>query len=1270
MKHLTRLSLLLTLASLAPLPAMERDRQDRRPTLREEEEGRSHQGRKAQEPEGDDATARRQAMKEWFGEWTPEYRQFVMDAAAREREVNGSLIPGSGHFMPVKVAGNNWTNIGPTNADSETNGSTLYVRDSGRPVTILVDPTDANIIYNATAGGGVWKTTNGGSTWTAITESLGSLSCGYLAMDPSNHNTLYLGLGDAFDGTGIGLFKSTNGGSTWSSAVYLGSSSSINHIGVSSSDPNVVLVATDLGLFRSTNGGTSFSPITLGTTSNPLAWSIAKGTGTNWAITVTTGTDSTSGSYNGVKVFYSTDDGATWTASTGFAATGGRTSLASSPSNGQIMFAMVASDTDTTGKDLQQLYRSSNGGQTWTSLGLTATKKYSNTNTESSYVNKILNGQGWYNHFIAVDPSDNTSNTVWIGGALLACKITSALGTPVYTQMTNWLAQYSLPYVHADFHAGTFDQNGTLYVGTDGGLFKRTSSANNTWTSDLNIGITSHLIYSVGSSANNTSAVIGGFQDNGTRVRSGSTSTFNQQIGGDGFGSHIHATDATKMLGSLYYTRVYKSTNSGSTFSSASSGITESNNSSSAPFTTRITPFTGDATGNTVLTHVNTKVYKSTDYAATWSALGTSGLLVSSGAASASGSIRNVGVAKSAASAATVGVVCSGGRVYVTTNGGTSWVEKAGLEAGATTMPGSGGFLSNISFSPQDSTVIYVCSVNASSTANHVWKSTNGGTSWSALDGSAGASNGFPFGVPVNTVVEDPNDNQTVYAGTHLGVYRSTNGGATWSRFGASLPLVNVTDFYISPTSNLMRISTFGRGFWEFNTNTATVAASIATPASDVTVDSGQSVVFSGSASDADPASTLTYGWTFGDGGSDTGTSTSHSWVNNTGSDQVYTVTFTATGSTGGIGTATRSITVHTADAAAPTVSGTVTGQKGNITFNATASDNVGVSKVEFYVDGTLKGTDTTSPFSLALDSTTLTDGAHNLVLKAYDAANNVGTSATVPFSTDNTPPTLTVGESGTSGTLTFTANANDNIGVTQVTYYVDGTGWRTSYKAPFTAALSATYLSNGSHTLQGRAWDAAGNLVISPSVSFSVNNGPDAIPPTISVSESGTSGTLSLLATTSDNIGVVHVNYYIDGILWRQSTVPPFTCTLPSSALMSGSHSLVGKAFDNAGNTTSSAAYPFTVDNGVDTVPPTISIGAAVSSGNVNFTSTVGDNRGVVKVTYVVDGVAWRSSYWYNWSAVMPASNLSSGSHTVVGRVWDLVGNMTTSAPVVLNIP
>jgi Bacterial Ig domain len=93
---------------------------------------------------------------------------------------------------------------------------------------------------------------------------------------------------------------------------------------------------------------------------------------------------------------------------------------------------------------------------------------------------------------------------------------------------------------------------------------------------------------------------------------------------------------------------------------------------------------------------------------------------------------------------------------------------------------------------------------------------------------------------------------------------------------------------------------------------------------------------------------------------------------------------------------------VQGGDTTPPTVSATVSGSSGTITFNASAADNVGVSKVEFWLDGVLKDTVTASPYTLAVNSTLLANGSHNLVAKAYDAAGNTTTSAAVSFNVSN----------------------------------------------------------------------------------------------------------------------------------------------------------------------------------------------------------------------------------------------------------------------------
>jgi photosystem II stability/assembly factor-like uncharacterized protein len=750
--------------------------------------------------DADSATLRRDAVENWYNEaagdptartgmWTAEYRRFMLTAAAGEKARWGELVTKA----DGTTSGPHWVNLGPTRADSTQNGSSiLHVTDSGRLRSIVVDPADPRRLFIATAGGGVWRSTDAGANWKALTDSLGSLACGALALDPTDLDTLYLGLGDPFDGTGIGLVKTTDGGETWSDPVYLGDSTVTTQVVVAPSEPNVVIATTNHGIFRSTDAGANWGLVSLDTghpTSTPYAWSITQTGRTSFAASLVAAPEVQKTGTTDGQVWVTADDGATWSKATGLSATAGvgRITVAASPSEPNVVWAVAAVPFPSSNADLADIFKSTDGGAHWTARNV-AKKKFKNGGHEA--VNTVFNGQAWYDQLVLVDPSD--SNTVYFGGAEYLGKTDD--GGSTFHEVTSWLALHKLPYVHSDFHAGAFDGAGGMYVGTDGGLFY-SADTGKTWTDALNVGITTHLIYSVSSSTQDRNAVVGGFQDNGTRVRAGATSTFNQYIGGDGIGTAMSANDAKVVLGSLYYDRIYKSADGGLTYKDASTGIAEANDSTNAPFLTRILRWGGSPAGQDVVyTFSNIKVYVSPDFADHWSALGTTGL-------PADIYIRNFNVA--AASQDHVGIVASGGRVFVSSDGGASWT------AGGV-PPNNDKSLSWIHFDAADPTVVYLASVAPNAKAAHLWKSTDGGASWTALDGT-----GLPAGVPVNLIKDDPSRPGVLYAATHLGVYRSDDAGASWARYGAGMPLVNVTDLYIAPDGSLVRAATFGRGFWE-----------------------------------------------------------------------------------------------------------------------------------------------------------------------------------------------------------------------------------------------------------------------------------------------------------------------------------------------------------------------------------------------------------------------------------------------------------------------
>ncbi|WLT32521.1 Ig-like domain-containing protein [Geothrix sp. PMB-07] len=355
------------------------------------------------------------------------------------------------------------------------------------------------------------------------------------------------------------------------------------------------------------------------------------------------------------------------------------------------------------------------------------------------------------------------------------------------------------------------------------------------------------------------------------------------------------------------------------------------------------------------------------------------------------------------------------------------------------------------------------------------------------------------------------------------------------------------------------------------------------------------------------------------------------------------------------------------ADTTAPMVSASATGTSGTVTFSATATDNVGVTRVDYYVDGVIKGSATASPYTFAFVSTALANGSHSLVAKAYDAAGNVGTSSTVAFTLNNdfTAPTVAAKVTGTSGTLTFSATAADNVGVTRVDYYVDGVLKGSATASPYTFAFVSTALANGSHSLVAKAYDAAGNVGTSTSVAFTLNN--DLTAPNVVAKVTGTSGTLTFSATATDNVGVIRVDYYVDGALKGSSTVSPYNVTFLSTTLTDGNHSLVAKAYDAAGNVGTSATLTFATKN--DITAPTVVAKVTGTSGTLSFSATATDNVGVTRVDYYVDGVLKGSATASPYAFAFVSTVLANGSHSLVAKAYDASGNVGTSATVTFTV-
>ena len=167
----------------------------------------------------------------------------------------------------------------------------------------------------------------------------------------------------------------------------------------------------------------------------------------------------------------------------------------------------------------------------------------------------------------------------------------------------------------------------------------------------------------------------------------------------------------------------------------------------------------------------------------------------------------------------------------------------------------------------------------------------------------------------------------------------------------------------------------------------------------------------------------------------------------------------------------------------------------GAVSVAATATDAVGVTKVEFLLDGALQATNTTSPYSWSWATTAAANGSHALTAKAYDAAGNVGASAavSVTVSNDTTAPAVSITSpaagAAVSGTVSVAAAATDAVGVTKVEFLLDGVLQATDTASPYAWSWATAGSANGSHALTAKAYDAAGNVGASASVGVTVNN-------------------------------------------------------------------------------------------------------------------------------------------------------------------------------------
>ena len=266
-----------------------------------------------------------------------------------------------------------------------------------------------------------------------------------------------------------------------------------------------------------------------------------------------------------------------------------------------------------------------------------------------------------------------------------------------------------------------------------------------------------------------------------------------------------------------------------------------------------------------------------------------------------------------------------------------------------------------------------------------------------------------------------------------------------------------------------------------------------------------------------------------------------------------------------------------------PVEGATVTGQ---VQVQANASDDHGVTQVEFRVDGTSIGTDTTAPYSAGWTTTSVGDGPHTVTAIATDTIGQTASDANgVTVDNLDGPPSVTLtapAEGATvAGQVQIQADASDDHGVTQVVFRVDGTSIGTDTTAPYAMAWDTTAGGGGPHTVEAVATDTIGQTG-ADSNAVTVDNTPPSVAITSPSAGATVSGTVPVQANASDNGTVGSVQFFSDGASIGTDTngADGWSVSWNTVAAGNGSRSLTAVAADTAGNTTTSAPVQVTVGN------------------------------------------------------------------------------------------
>ena len=436
----------------------------------------------------------------------------------------------------------------------------------GRTRAIAIDPANINRIYAGAITGGLFVSNNKGNTWQrvqAFDDAADRLCIASIAI--TQNGTIYIGtgatsyeggIGSAGSGTspGNGIYYSTNGAQSFQQLS--GTAGwDINKVEADMTKSNKVWVcATGQSLRPVENFVLGSVPTGLGATLGVQDVKISKDA--NHLVC-----GASQGTY---RVFVSNDGGVNFQ---DMSTSGGGSGEVNGSGMGRIEFA-ISHDKHTNGKYTMMAvmaktngswggaYLSIDNGVTWTQVAPGSTETFNPFGTS-------LSQQGLYNNVVTNVPGKPGE---YIVGGIDLWKYTphsTILTTGSWNRISLWFANpFSPTYVHADNHRLTWDNEGRLYIGNDGGIGQSLNKGGAFFPANRGYNVTQFYAIAHDKHGN----VLGGTQDNGTLYNNHSGNTyyeFQEVLGGDGFQCELSYMNSNAMFGSLYYSIFRRSDDGG-----------------------------------------------------------------------------------------------------------------------------------------------------------------------------------------------------------------------------------------------------------------------------------------------------------------------------------------------------------------------------------------------------------------------------------------------------------------------------------------------------------------------------------------------------------------------------------------------------------------------------------------------------------------------------------------------------------------------------------